>query len=90
MSALIPPYVTCEMVSDLNAQLIHSDCVAVHVAPGPALVGLSASIEAPLALEHAQLDSYLQAELLAARVNALLGASDAERTQWLAALQVAV
>lgn len=78
------PYVTSEIVSDLDEQLTRLGCSAAHVAPGPLLLGLGPRA---IPLQHQQLDSYLQAELIVARVNALQGATDAERTQLFAALQ---
>ena len=86
MFPLVPPYVSPELIADLDAQLTQRGLCAVHVAPGPLLHGLSWDAPAAVALDHPQLDSYHEAELIAARLNALHGTSDNERTRMLATI----
>lgn len=90
MIPLVPPYISAELIADLDAQLISLQCCAVHVIPGPSLVGISWDRSEPIPLEHPELDSYLQAELIAQRVNALQGTSDHVRSQIVAAWTVPV
>lgn len=90
MTPLVPPYVRPELIVDLDSQLTSLQCCAVHVASGPALVGISWRRSGPIPLEHPALDSYLQAELISQRVNALQGSSDYERSQIVAAWTVSV
>lgn len=84
MTPLVPPYIRPELISEIDAQLSELNCCAVHVAVGPELVGISWDQIGPVKIEHPELDSYLHAELIAQRVNALIGSSDNERTQILA------
>lgn len=88
MFPLVPPYVSHELITALDAQLISLRCCAVHVIPGPSLVGISWDKTSPILLTHYELDSYLQAELIAQRVNALQGTSDHVRSQIVAAWKV--
>lgn len=88
MTPLVPPYVSPELIAALDSQLNCLQCCAVHVTPGPSLVGLSWDRSEPIPLEPPELDSYLQAELIAQRVNALQGTSDQERSQIVAAWMV--
>ncbi|NQD92244.1 hypothetical protein HP532_06205 [Pseudomonas sp. CrR25] len=90
MTPLVPPYVSPELIADLDAQLTSLQCCAVHVIAGPFLVGISWDRPGPISLEHPELDSYLQAELIAQRVNALQGTSDQERSQIVALWAVSV
>lgn len=86
MFPLVPPYVSPTLIADLDAQLTQRGLSAVHVEAGPLLVGLSWDAPAAVALDHPQLDSYHEAELIAARLNALSGTSDGERTRMLATI----
>lgn len=56
-------------------------CALCMLELGRSLVGLSWDAPAAVALDHPQLDSYHEAELIASRLNALHGASDNERTR---------
>lgn len=85
MAPLVPPYIRPELISEIDAQLSDLKCCAVHVVVGPALVGISWDQPGPVKIEHPELDSYLHAELIAQRVNALVGSSDNERSQIVAA-----
>ncbi|SEC02947.1 hypothetical protein SAMN05421553_0200 [Pseudomonas anguilliseptica] len=80
MIPLVPPYVSSELVAKLDVQLARLQCCAVHVVPGPALFGIGWDQVEMIPLKHPTLDTYLQAELLAARINALQGTTDSERT----------
>lgn len=90
MTPLVPPHVSPDLIADLDSQLTSLQCCVVHVAPGPSLVGLSWGRSGPIPLAHPALDSYLQAELIAQRVNALQGSSDYERSQIVAAWAASV
>ena len=90
MYPLVPPYVSHELIAALDAQLASLQCCAVHVIPGPTLVGISWDRSGPISLNHYELDSYLQAELIAQRVNALQGTSDHVRSQIVFAWRVPV
>ena len=81
MISFVSPYVSPEWIADLDAQLMRLGCGACHVAAGPVLVGIAWDAPIPVPLEHPELDSYLQAEMIAQRVNGLLGTSDGERTK---------
>jgi len=88
VNPLVPPYVSAELIAYLDTQLISLQCCSVHVAPGPLLVGLSWELPDFVPLKHPELSSYLQAELIAQRVNALQGSGDYERSQIVAAKAV--
>lgn len=90
MTPLVPPHVSTELIANLDAQLNSLECCAVHVIAGPSLVAISWGLPRPMPLEHPELDSYLQAELIAQRVNALQGSSDHERSQIVAAWVIPV
>ncbi|MDY7566836.1 hypothetical protein QN400_24585 [Pseudomonas sp. RTC3] len=74
--------ITSDMVFDLDAQLNSLDAVA-HVAVGrmdnPVLVAIAQGFLAPVALNHPTLNSFVEAELIAARLNNLQGISDRQR-----------
>ncbi len=88
MYPLVPPYVSHELIAALDAQLASLQCCAVHVISGPNLVGISWDRAGPILLRHYELDSYLQAELIAQRVNELYGTDDKERSRIVAAWEV--
>lgn len=88
MYPLVSPYVSHELIAALDAQLTSLRCCAVHVIPGPFLAGISWDRARPISLNHYELDSYLQAELIAQRVNALHGTCDKERSHIVAAWEV--
>jgi hypothetical protein len=90
MTPLVPPFIRPELIFEIDAQLSELRCCAVHVVVGPALVGIGWDQTGPVKIEHPELDSYLHAELIAQRVNALVGSSDHERTQILANWEVRV
>lgn len=81
--SLVPPYINQEWIFDLDQQLSHAGYRAVHVTTGLRLVGLSWGATGVLKLEHLELDSFLQAEMIAQRVNCLRGVCDQERMQLL-------
>lgn len=82
--SLVPPYISPYLIADLDAQLTALGLSVVHVAPGPALKAIGWDSPAPAALDHRQLDSYLEAELIAQQLNIKSGTSDSERTRILA------
>ena len=82
-SMFIPsPTITSDLVFDLDAQLNSLNAVA-HVAVGPmdhpVLVAIAQGFCAPVALNHPTLSSFVEAELIAARLNNLQGISDRQR-----------
>ncbi|WP_415754268.1 hypothetical protein [Pseudomonas leptonychotis] len=83
MFPLSSPYISSDLIADLDQQLMRLGCCGCHVYPGPVLVGISWGA-APKALDHRALDSYLEAELIARRVNNLQCTSDSERSRILA------
>lgn len=86
MFPFVSPHVTPEMIADLDAQMERLECCACHVAAGPVLVAIEWNTQSVMPLEHSELDSYLQAELIAQRVNALQGTTDSDRTKIVRAL----
>ncbi len=82
--SLVPPYISPYLIADLDAQLAALGLSVVHVAPGPVLQGIGWGSPAPVALDHRQIDSYLEAELIAQQLNIKTGTSDSERTSILA------
>lgn len=90
MTSLVPPYIRPELISEIDAQLSDLKCCAVHVIVGPALVGISWDQPGPVKIEHPELSSYLHAEMIAQRVNALVGSSDFERSQIVATWEARV
>jgi hypothetical protein len=85
MTPFLSPYIHSEMIFKLDAQLSDLKCCAVHVIAGPYLVAISWDHLGPVKIEHPELDSYVHAELIAQRVNALACCSDHERSQIVAA-----
>lgn len=81
---LVPPYISPYLIADLEAQLAALGLFVVHVAPGPVLQAIGWDSLAPAALDHRQLDSYIEAELIAQQLNIKSGTSDSERTRILA------
>lgn len=81
MTFLSPPYIRPELIFEIDEQLSDLKCCAVHVIVGPALVGISWDHPGPVKIEYPELSSYLHAEMIAQRVNALVGSSDYERSQ---------
>lgn len=71
-----------DLVRDLDAQLNHFGAAA-HVTVGfndsPALVGIGHDLPAPIVLDHPAFGSFVEAELIAARLNALQGIGDRQR-----------
>lgn len=90
MTSLVPPYIRSELISEIDAQLRDLECCAVHVIFGPALAGINWDHPGPVKIEHPELNSYLHAEMIAQRVNALAGSSDYERSQIVAAWEAQV
>lgn len=73
-----------DLVRDLDRQLTRFGAVA-HVSvdrtatPTPVLVGIARDLSAPIPLNHPPIDSFIEAELIAARINALQGVADRQR-----------
>lgn len=88
MIPLVPPHVSAELIAELDAQISILQCCAIHVIPGPCLVGISWNRAGPIRLDHPELDSFLQAELIAQRVNALQSTTDLARSQIVAGWEV--
>ena len=80
MYSLVPSHISAELIADLDAQLIVLGCCAAHVVPGPKLIGVGWGVDTVFHLNHPQLDTYLEAEMIAQRVNGLQGTSDADRS----------
>jgi len=74
--------ISSNLVFDLDAQLERLSAVA-HVAVGrmdnPILVAIAQGFPAPIPLSHPTLSSFVEAELIAARLNNLQGTSDRQR-----------
>ena len=81
---LVTPCVSPHLIADLDAQLTALGLSVVHVATGPTLQAIGWDSPAPVLLDHPQLDSYLEAEMIALRLNRMTGTSDNERTRILA------
>lgn len=77
---LVPPHVPDHWITELDVQLSSLGSRAIHVLPGPRLAAISWASVSIVSLEHQPLDSYLQAEQIATRVNRLRGVCDAERS----------
>jgi hypothetical protein len=83
-----------DLVRDLDRQLTHLGAVA-HVSvdctasPTPTLVGIARGFLAPLPLNHSRIDTFLEAELIAARLNALQGITDRQRMVILQCMSIA-
>lgn len=71
------PYVTFRMIAELDARIPQDACI--HVADGHVLVALSR--EAGFMALPISTDSYIEAEIIASRFNALRAVSDSERTR---------
>lgn len=78
---LVTPNVSPHLIADLDAQLIALGLSVVHVSPGPVLQAIGWNSPVPVLLDHPQLDSYLEAEMIAQRLNRMTGTSDSERTR---------
>lgn len=78
---LVTPNVSPHLIADLDAQLIALGLSVVHVSPGPVLQAIGWDSPEPVPLDHPQIDSYLEAEMIALRLNRLTGISDNERTR---------
>jgi hypothetical protein len=77
-----PNTISSDLVRDLDAQLNRLGAVA-HVAVGrtdtPALFAIGQGFPEPVPLNHLTLSSFIEAELIAARLNALQGIGDRQR-----------
>lgn len=76
--------ISSDLVLELDEQLNRISLgVVAHVASDrantPALVAIGVGLARPHPLNHPVLESFVEAELIAARVNALLGAGDSQR-----------
>lgn len=75
-------HISTDLVRDLDEQLSRLNAVA-HVSSDlgdtPVLVAISRDLIEPLPLDHPPIDSFVEAELIAARVNALQGSGDRYR-----------
>ena len=83
-----PHIVSSELVHELDRQLTRLGAVAhvahvAHVAvehfDTPILVAIGQGFLAPVSLHHPTISSFVEAELIAARLNALQGISDRQR-----------
>lgn len=76
------PSISSDLVFELDAQLNRLGAVA-HVAVGytdtPALVGIGHCFPGTVPLNHPPLGSFVEAELIATRLNAMQGISDRQR-----------
>ncbi|MFU2326823.1 hypothetical protein [Pseudomonas sp. NFX98] len=77
-----PHIVSSELVHELDRQLTRLGAVA-HVAvehfDTPILVAIGRGFLAPVSLHHPTINSFVEAELIAARLNALQGIGDRQR-----------
>ncbi|MBN3967547.1 hypothetical protein IMW75_20005 [Pseudomonas gregormendelii] len=72
--------ISSELVRDLDAQLNRLGAVAaVWHTDTPALVAIGQGFPYPVHLNHPNLSSFVEAELIAARLNALQGVGDRQR-----------
>ncbi|HUE91857.1 hypothetical protein [Pseudomonas sp.] len=75
-------HIPAEVVHDLDEQLSQLGAIA-HVAAdrgeSPSLVAIAQGFSTPLPLTHPRIETFIEAELIAARVNALQGAGDRQR-----------
>lgn len=72
--------ISSELVRDLDAQLNRLGAVAaVWHTDTPALVAIGQGFPYPVLLNHPTLSSFVEAELIAARLNALQGVGDRQR-----------
>ncbi|NBB60005.1 hypothetical protein GVN18_12035 [Pseudomonas sp. ODNR1LW] len=75
-----PDMICSELVRDLDAQLNRLGAVAaVWHTDTPVLVAIGEGFPYPLHLRHPPLRSFVEAELIAARLNALQGIGDRHR-----------
>lgn len=77
------PHTICgDLVRDLDAQLNRLGAVAaVWHTETPALVAIGQGFPYPVHLRHPPLRSFVEAELIAARLNALQGIDDRHRIE---------
>lgn len=77
-----PRNISSDLVRDLDKQLTRLGAVA-HVAvehfDTPILVAIGQGFLAPVSLHHPTISSFVEAELIAARLNALQGIGDRQR-----------
>lgn len=76
-----PKSISSDLVRDLDEQLTRLDAVA-HVSVDHAelvLVAIRTDFAAPVPLDHPPIGSFVEAELIAARLNALQGVGDRGR-----------
>lgn len=77
-----PHIISSDLVHELDRQLTRLGAVA-HVAVGhfdtPILVAIGQGFLAPVSLHHPTISSFVEAELIAARLNALQGIGDRQR-----------
>jgi len=77
-----PHIISSDLVHDLDKQLTRLGAVA-HVAVEhfntPILVAIGQGFLAPVSLHHPTISSFVEAELIAARLNALQGIGDRQR-----------
>jgi hypothetical protein len=73
-----------EQVHALDEQLTHPE-MAAHVSSdyglAPEIVGVNWGMADPIRLDHPPLDNYIEAEMLATRVNERRGINDGTRQQ---------
>ena len=74
--------ISSDLVRDLDTQLNRLGAVAhvtVDHTDGPTLVAIDYDLAAPIPLDHPVIGSFVEAELIAARLNALQGIGDRQR-----------
>ena len=84
MFTTLPYRISSEQIQALDEQLTHPE-MAAHVSSdyglAPVLVGVNWGLAEPIRLDHPPLDNYLEAEMLATRVNERRGINDGTRQQ---------
>ena len=84
MFMTLPFRISLEQIQALDEQLTHPE-MAAHVSSdyglAPEIVGVNWDMRNPIRLDHPPLDSYIEAEMLATRVNERRGINDGTRQQ---------
>ena len=84
MFMTLPFRISPEQVQALDEQLTHPE-MAAHVSSdyglAPVIVGVNWGLSEPLLLDHQPFDNYLEAEMLATRVNERRCINDGTRQQ---------
>jgi hypothetical protein len=92
MYMTLPFQILLEQVHALDEQLTHPE-MAAHVSSdyglAPEIVGVSWGMSDPIRLDHPPLDSYIEAEMLATRVNERRCICDGTRQQMVFCMRAA-